>query len=326
MSDPEDPFDGITFDDAWVAASSTVEPSARVRANRVAFEALDIAAIEDARSQERRATRQRRLRRLAAVVLVASITPLTFTLLRRNPEPQAMGRLGGIPIHRSASVGDVPPPTPGESSEPLGTPPEVEDDDRYAFMGEQRDGSPVRWDPCRTIHLVVNDRTMPDGGDALLDDALEEISTATGLQFDVDGSTDEEASVDRASYQRDRYGRRWAPVLVAWTDPDEVEDLEGQVAGIGGPNSIAVDGGPAWWVSGIVLLDGPQIDEILDRDDRATAVAVISHELGHLVGLAHSDDPSQLMYAEGNEDNEQLGPGDRAGLARLGGGTCAGAL
>ncbi|MEZ5204784.1 MAG: hypothetical protein R2701_10515 [Acidimicrobiales bacterium] len=84
----------------------------------MAFEALDIAVTEDARSQERRATRQRRLRRLAAVVLVASITPLTFTLLRRNPEPQAMGRLGGIPIHRSASVGDVPPRLPASRPSP----------------------------------------------------------------------------------------------------------------------------------------------------------------------------------------------------------------
>jgi hypothetical protein len=49
---------------------------------------------------------------------------------------------------------------------------------------------------------------------------------------------------------------------------------------------------------------------------------VVLHELGHLVGLAHVNDPQQLMYSRGSTSNG-LGPGDLAGLARLGEGACA---
>jgi len=46
--------------------------------------------------------------------------------------------------------------------------------------------------------------------------------------------------------------------------------------------------------------------------------------LGHLVGLDHVDDPTQLMHVVSPVFD--LGPGDRAGLARLGAGPCVPAL
>lgn len=45
------------------------------------------------------------------------------------------------------------------------------------------------------------------------------------------------------------------------------------------------------------------------------------HELAHVVGLDHVDDPTQLMYAE-NSGQLDFGAGDRAGLALLGTGEC----
>ena len=41
-----------------------------------------------------------------------------------------------------------------------------------------------------------------------------------------------------------------------------------------------------------------------------------------MVGLAHVDDPTQLMYAEGNAVTT-FRAGDLAGLAELGHGSCA---
>ena len=48
---------------------------------------------------------------------------------------------------------------------------------------------------------------------------------------------------------------------------------------------------------------------------------MITHELGHVLGLAHVDDPRQLMFAE-NLGTTTLADGDRRGLAALGAGAC----
>ena len=46
------------------------------------------------------------------------------------------------------------------------------------------------------------------------------------------------------------------------------------------------------------------------------------HELAHVIGLNHVNEPTELMAATNNGQIE-LGPGDREGLARLGSLPCA---
>jgi hypothetical protein len=72
-----------------------------------------------------------------------------------------------------------------------------------------------------------------------------------------------------------------------------------------------------------VALDAGQFPEILGRTDgRAVAEAIVLHEFAHLVGLGHVDDGSQLMNPETVPGVTDLAAGDRAGLARLGRGSC----
>jgi predicted Zn-dependent protease len=76
-------------------------------------------------------------------------------------------------------------------------------------------------------------------------------------------------------------------------------------------------------VTGGVELDAAQFAELLSRDDgAAVARAIVLHELGHALGLAHVSDPAQLMYPT-QSGVWDFAAGDLAGLAQLSSGACA---
>lgn len=205
---------------------------------------------------------------------------------------------------------------------PLGHPPATDPAaGSHKFIATQRDGaSPITFDPCAPIHLVVNDRTAIPDGERLVDEAIDEIESATGLVFVLDGTTTEVPSKAREA-RSERYGAGWAPVLLAWSDADESPTLAGGTAGIGG--SIGLErGGHRWFVTGAVTIDGPQLGRLSKSAGDDAARAVIMHELGHVVGLDHVDAEDELMKPEGSPDLTTWGPGDRAGLAALGRGAC----
>jgi Matrixin len=235
-----------------------------------------------------------------------------------------------------------PSPPGEESAAPLGSPGAVpEGGGPHSFVQLQADGTrPVAYDPCRPIHYVTRSSGEPEGAGQLVTDAVASVSAATGLQFIDDGATDESPSDDRASFQPERYGDRWAPILIAWSEPGESPSLgeehqdtpEGAVAdvlGYAGSASTGFQGsdgdpvGDQVFVTGGVTLDGPDFVELLGQfDGYARARAVVLHEVGHLVGLGHVDDPSQLMSPVLRSDLTEYAAGDRQGLAQLGQGAC----
>jgi hypothetical protein len=153
------------------------------------------------------------------------------------------------------------------------------------------------------------------------------VSTATGLTFIADGATSESPSNRREPYQPARYGDRWAPVLIAWVTPAENPDFAADVTGEGGSTPNSRNGGPGVYVTGQVELDSRQFTRILRRPTgNETALAVILHELGHVVGLGHVTDSSQLMYPETRPGITNFGAGDLTGLAALGRGRCVPSL
>ena len=185
-------------------------------------------------------------------------------------------------------------------------------------------GLPVRWDPCRPVRYVVRPDGAPPGGADLLADAFRTLTAATGLSFVPDGTTDEPPSVDRAAYQPDRYGNRWAPVLVAWQRAAENPALAADVAGQAGPTSLRLGARPEVYVSGVVELDADQLRALLATPEgRPVAREIVLHELGHLVGLGHVDDPDQVMSPKASVTGREYASGDLTGLAELGRGPCA---
>ena len=196
----------------------------------------------------------------------------------------------------------------------------------HTFFGREDDGDPIAWDPCETIRFVVNSRTAPPGAAELVAEAMAQVSAATGLVFEDAGATDEVPLMEgRPPTDAVRYGEGWAPVLVAWTDPAEVTELGGDIAGWGGPDWMPVGLGEFETVTGIVYLDGPQVAEMLAQGWRTDALDLVLHELGHMIGLDHVDDPGQLMYHNRDGRGAVRGTwntGDLTGLAALGTGDC----
>jgi hypothetical protein len=183
----------------------------------------------------------------------------------------------------------------------------------YEFLQTQRGSDrPVAYDPCRPIEVVVNPEGAPDNYDELVATGLAHTGAATGLKFTRVGITDAR-NVTTSGPARRR------PVLIAWATPEEVPELAGEVAGIGG--SVAVGPpGPTRYVTGRVMLDR-DLFASFDAAEAVTTQAIVDHELAHVVGLGHVEDPGELMYEHALE-RTAYGPGDREGLARLGSVDC----
>lgn len=221
-----------------------------------------------------------------------------------------------------------PPEVRPVSTVPVGVPPtRASDSTDYAFMATRPGFSddPVTFDPCKVIHVVVNTADAPTGADALLREAITQVSTASGLVFTIDGTTTEPPSKNRRSRDVARYGSGPSPVLVAWTNPSVVPELAGNIAGIGGPipDQRAISTSQRW-VSGIAYLDGPSMSRLLQRSSRgwAQARAIVMHELAHVVGLTHVASRNELMNAKNDSGMLRFGPGDLEGLRLLGSGPC----
>jgi hypothetical protein len=271
----------------------------------------------------------RRLLGLLAVLLVTGIGVATAFVLASAGWPWAAAEQSTAPATGTPAAPTPPDrPTPGIDSAgtPVGNPlPAPREGGSYEFVSLQVDGlTPVAYDPCRPVHYVVRPGLAPDGGAEVLALAARRLSELTGLKFVDDGVTDEAAVAGRASFQPERYGDRWAPVLISWDTEEENPGLAGEVVGLAGSTWRSLGDGPRVYVTGAVSLDAPQLDDVLSRrNGRELAVAVVAHELGHLVGLGHVDDVGELMYPEARLERTDFGPGDRTGLARLGSGLCA---
>jgi hypothetical protein len=227
-------------------------------------------------------------------------------------------------------------PTPGRESQPapLGSPaPLTTQSDSYAFLGlPELKQDVVAYDPCRPVHYVTRAANSPEGGQDMINKGFTELSRVTGLQFINDGETSEAPSDERPMYQPDSYGDRWVPVLVAWSNSGESPRLSREQSGIrfaealGYAGSLAVS--PSTkdryvYVTGQVVLNTQALAEASAIEGPTLTPSVIAHELAHLVGLDHVDDPTELMHPEASYQRPTYADGDLTGLAALGRGTCS---
>jgi len=326
-----DPFEQL-LDPAFVSNAVHQELSAEERqrvaerAARTADLQRRLAADEEERARQsvvdresaKRSVRKERTRKYGALLLLVTVVGGIAVYMSRGD--------GSGLTTETARPSNFPPVDKSASAKPLGTPPPAPSPSGgFEFIRTQKVGKgPVAWDPCRPVRYVVNPVGAPAGGDLLIKEAVQRTAEPTGLTFVDEGTTDEVWAKDREPYQPDRYGKKWAPVLIAWTTEQAEAVVDGAVAGQGGPTSVRQSDGRKVNVSGAVVLDAADIGRVLTYPDgQAKARAIVQHELGHVVGLGHTNDRTQLMYSENtDEQTGDWGTGDLAGLRQLGLGDC----
>lgn len=309
----DDPFHGISFDDDFVNAATRSERSADQRFAEAAWHRRE---AQQARTQ-RKQRRRRRLRLVVAMAGVVAVAALVVGFVAAGGPTS-----GHADIWEHVPTGDRPSLTTTTGERLAGAVPLPVGEGSAAFVSSRSDGLPVGFDPCRPVNIVVNPVGGPANAVEMVQVVADQVAAASGLSLVVEGLTDEPASPARPAYDPDRYGDRWSPILVAWSDPDVIADLDGDVIGLGGAATVAFERQEPYAVSGIVYLDAPQLDALTDIEMH-TLVTML-HEFGHVVGLDHVDDATQVMNTQAV--GTSYATGDLAGLAQLGAIPCAGRL
>ena len=152
-------------------------------------------------------------------------------------------------------------------------------------------GATARYYPCSTVTWFFNDAGQSADRAGAKDDvfaALELLSEYTGLTF---VNTDNPQQAD---------------ITYSW------KQLNGP-AGLGGPGRVILDSTIRWTTD---QLAGLGYREISWREGPTTWRLstpgrgwLIIHETMHALGIGHSDDPADIMYA-GPPQRAQFGPGD----------------
>jgi hypothetical protein len=187
----------------------------------------------------------------------------------------------------------------------------------HAFT-EMAGDQPVAYTSCRPIQVAVYPAGGPPGAVDLVRDAVSRAASASGLDLVVIGPFGGSApnwNFEAAPVHPDD------PISVSWQDGDAIAEITDHVAGLGGSRTIDYPDGRRRLVAGTIALSIDAYRALEVPGGREQQLAILLHELGHVLGLAHVDNPGELMHDD-NIGKAGYGPGDLEGLRRLGQGPC----
>jgi hypothetical protein len=199
-------------------------------------------------------------------------------------------------------------------------------DGPYAFLAATYvDGQrePVRWNPCQPIEYELDVEHGPPETQEAISGALDLASMASGITFQYDGTTTQGiAPMRHGRYFADALHAVYKPVLITVVSHAAFRrfHVPHRVLAFTHPERGAASADDEW-VSGYIAVDG---GIHYASTGRWSMELVIAHEIGHLLGLAHVNDPNQLMFSTQVARGvlpapiDGYGPGDVAGLALVG--------
>lgn len=240
-----------------------------------------------------------------------------FTTLRTQAEQVVASAGQGTPTATPASDGATPGVTSTEQAvAPAGRP------SSYRFTEKDGAGRPARWNPCEPVDIIVNPRNAPSGALTDLKKAVNIVSQSSGVRFRIIGTTTAKPTTTWGTRQWAGRPGKWAPVLIAFGRPGTgVLDKQGGASGV--TQSVYLPtGNREAIVSGTIVFNSDHTRRYRPGFGSSTSRGdLFLHELGHLAGLDHVNDPTQLMYPQLGHA-KTLGRGDLAGLRKLGAGGC----
>lgn len=181
------------------------------------------------------------------------------------------------------------------------------------------DGTVVRRNPCATVRYQINLRGAPARSWADTREAIRRLHVATGLTFVYAGQT--------TRIPQRGFGQRGTPppLTIAWARPGTgsgASNLLSSSPGALGQGGWVETGGRnsarLRIVTGYVVINRARSATLRSGFGVGpTRGELLSHELGHTVGLNHTSDRSQVMYPYLGRYSG-YGAGDLAGLRKVG--------
>lgn len=195
----------------------------------------------------------------------------------------------------------------------------------FSFIFEGRDSETMpRWNPCLTQDYAINRGEFSLGDDYLLEEAFTETFELSGLRFSYIGDTEDIHTKQSGEYETPN---GTAAVIVEYLDEQEYRVAANEVGlassiAFAGPVARGIVGETGYLVSGQIVINAQEISDLLEAGREEIVANAYLHEIGHLIGLGHVENPEALMYG-GNSYFSNLTEGDRLGFEWAGDGPCA---